>query len=221
MQPAIMSALGIRIAPSETPQPQVAPQPLEGVRRWNSPYDGEGLQPVVSVFLTRSAYIRICVHACSDTVEVGGALVGQWCMDQESEQQFVVVKYALPARYTRQGSVYLTFTQDTLVDLHSQIEKRFPGEKIVGWFHTHPRMGIFLSHYDTFLHNHFFPEPWQVALVVEPHSSQGGFFIPQTDGGLDPARYFGFYEMDAAFGRSIVRWQNLQPVEAESGTEGG
>jgi proteasome lid subunit RPN8/RPN11 len=131
-----------------------------------------------------------------------------------------VVQHALPARFTRQSNVYLTFTQDTLVDLHDQLEKRFPNEKIVGWYHTHPRMGIFLSHYDTFLHKNFFPEPWQVALVIEPYSSQGGFFIRQADGSFDPTRYFGFYEMDAASGHSIVRWQNLhQDAHAPEGDE--
>ena len=82
-------------------------------------------------------------------------------------------------RYTRQGSVYLTFTQESLVDIHDQIDANYKGQKIVGWYHTHPNMGVFLSHYDTWLHNNFFPEPWQVALVVEPISAIGGFFIRQ------------------------------------------
>ena len=214
-----MPGFNIRIAPPETMKPETAPQPLEHSQRWDSPYDNLGLQPVVSVFVTRPAYIRISVHACSADVEVGGVLIGQWCADQNTGEQFVVVKHVLPARHTKQGSVYLTFTKDTLLDLHDQIDRRFQGEKIVGWFHTHPRMGVFLSHYDTFLHHNFFPEPWQLALVVEPFSSVAGFFIRQADGTLDPSRYFGFYEIDGASGRSIVRWQNLQKVETEP--EGG
>ena len=215
-----MARLNIRIAPPDIPQPEMTVKPLGDSQCWASPYDGQGLQPVVSVFVTRSAYIRVCVHSSSsDTVEVGGVLVGQWCADEETGEQFVVVKHALPARHTRQGSVYLTFTQDTIVELHDQIEKRFPSDKIVGWFHTHPRMGVFLSHYDTFLHKNFFPDPWQVALVVEPYSSVAGFFIRQADGSLDPTRYFGFYELDGASGRSVVRWQNL--IQIENGFEGG
>ncbi len=214
-----MPGLNIRIAPQETGKPEAVPQPLELAQRWNSPFDGSGLKPNVSVFVTRPAYIRICVHACSAEVEVGGALIGRWCQDEQTGGQYVVVKHVLPARHTKQGAVYLTFTQETILDFHNQIEKRFEGEKIVGWFHTHPRMGVFLSHYDTFLHHNFFPEPWQVALVVEPFSSVAGFFIRQADGVFDPSRYFGFYEMDGAGGRSIVRWQNLQKVEGES--EGG
>ncbi|MBN1450914.1 MAG: hypothetical protein JW963_07860 [Anaerolineales bacterium] len=214
-----MPGLGIRIAPPDIPQPHATVKPLENAQRWDSPHDGDGLQKAVSVFLDRAAYIRVSVHSCSsDTVEVGGVLVGDWCVDEETGEEFVIVKHALPARHTLQGSVYLTFTQDSLVDLHDQIEKRFEGERIVGWYHTHPRMGIFLSHYDTWLHKNFFPEPWQVALVVEPYSSLGGFFIRQPDGELDPNRYFGFYEVDGASGNSVVRWQNLwQTVDAPKG----
>ena len=214
-----MPGLNIRIAPPETVRPDTVSQPMDHSQRWDSPYDNNGLQPVVSVFITRPAYIRICVHACSAEVEVGGVMIGQWCLDEDSGEQFVVVKHVLPARHTKQGNVYLTFTKDTLLDIHDQIDRRFQGERIVGWFHTHPRMGVFLSHYDTFLHGNFFPEPWQVALVVEPFSSVAGFFIRQADGILDPSRYFGFYEMDGASGHSIVRWQNLQKAEMEP--EGG
>src|SRR5512143_3235822 len=131
-----MPGLNIRIAPPEALKPESVSQPLELAQRWDSPFDGAGLKPNVSVFVTRPAYIRICVHACSADVEVGGALIGQWCMDEQTSTQFIVVKHVLPARHTRQGSVYLTFTNDTLVDLHEQIEQRFEGEKIVGWFHT-------------------------------------------------------------------------------------
>ena len=215
-----MPGLGIRIAPPDILQPRVTNMPLESAVRWVSPHDGNGMQPTVSVFLNRAAYIRVSVHSCSsDTVEVGGVLVGEWCVDEETGDQFVLVKHALPARHTHQGSVYLTFTQDSLVDLHDQIEKRFEDERIVGWYHTHPRMGIFLSHYDTWLHKNFFPEPWQVALVVEPYSSLGGFFIRQPDGDLDSARYFGFYETDGSDGSSIARWQNLWKIE--NGSKGG
>jgi len=214
-----MPGLNIRIAPPETVRPDTASRPMEHSQRWDSPYDNNGLRPVVSVFVTRPAYIRICVHACSAEVEVGGVMIGQLCVDQDTGEQFVVVKHVLPARHTKQGNVYLTFTKDTLLDIHDQIDRRFQGERIVGWFHTHPRMGVFLSHYDTFLHGNFFPEPWQVALVVEPFSSVAGFFIRQADGILDPSRYFGFYEVDGASGHSIVRWQNLQKTEIEP--EGG
>lgn len=203
----------IRIQPREELKPSPAPMPIDSAQHWCSPFDGNGLETAVKVFVTQPAYAIVCVHAAGDMdQETGGVLVGQWCADVDTNEQFIVIEHALPARYTRQGSVYLTFTQDTIVTFHNEIEKRYPGKQIVGWYHTHPKMGIFLSHYDTWLHSNFFPEPWQVALVIEPHKKLGGLFIRQTDGDFDPARYFGFYELEDNPQWSIVHWNNLQHV---------
>ena len=207
----------INVLPTDMTQPITTPLPVKKASRWNSTYDGTGLNPVVSVFVTQTAYSRICVHSISDMKnEVGGFLIGRWCLDENSGQ-FIVIEHALPARYTRQGSVYLTFTQDSLVDIHDQIDTNYKGEIIVGWYHTHPSMGVFLSHYDTWLHSNFFPEPWQVALVVEPVKATGGFFVRQKNSLLDPTRYFGFYELDGNYGRSMVYWNNLHEFEEEKG----
>jgi proteasome lid subunit RPN8/RPN11 len=175
--------MSIRIIDTPETAALEAAMPLDGSQRWDSPYDGGSPYPAVKVFLAQPAYCRVYVHAASEPdAEVGGALVGQWFSDPASHDQFITVDHAMPARYTRSGSVYLTFTQDTLIAFHDQLEQRYPGQRIVGWYHTHPRMGVFLSHYDTWLHSHFFPEPWQVALVVEPHSSVGGFFVRPREG---------------------------------------
>jgi proteasome lid subunit RPN8/RPN11 len=148
---------------------------------------------------------------------VGGWLIGKWRADRSSGAQFIVVEATLPAPYTRHGGAYLTFTQDTQVALHQMMEEKHPGKDLVGWYHTHPRMGVFLSEYDTWLHRHFFPEPYQVALVVEPYSSSGGFFIRQADGRLDARRYYGFFELYNRHKRSVVHWRNIYLEEEESG----
>jgi proteasome lid subunit RPN8/RPN11 len=207
----------IHLAPPEDSQPHPVPAPMDFALRWDSPYDNGEVQPVVRLFLTQPAYARVHIHAASDLDnEVGGILVGQWCLDTATNSRFLVIENVLRARYTRQSRVHLTFTQDSLVHFHDIIEQRFAGKQIVGWYHTHPRMGVFLSHYDTWLHNHFFSEPWQVALVVEPYSCMGGFFIRQNSGVLDPSRYFGFYEMNGRLGHSTIRWQNLSCSGNES-----
>ena len=183
--------------------------PVKHARRWSSPYEAEQLEPLVQVFLSQPAYSRICLHSASDTtVEVGGVLVGHWCLGQQHEQ-FVLIEHALPARHTRQGDSFVTFTSESLLDFHEQIETSFKGMLMVGWYHTHPGMGIFMSHYDLWLHRNFFPEPWQVALVVEPVAAAAGFFVRQRQDLLDPTRYFGFHELDGNYGRSMVYWTNL------------
>jgi len=206
-----MNETRIRLSPVVEREPRPARMPLAHARRWISPYE-EGLEPAARVFVTQRCFVRLCAHAGSDLDnEVGGALVGRWRVDRESGASFVVVEGALRAHHTRHGSAFLTFTQESLVALHEELEQRYPEREIVGWYHTHPRMGIFLSGYDTWLHEHFFPEPWQVALVIEPHSSTGGFFARRADGWLDPRRYFGFYELARGGRPSVVHWGNLQP----------
>ncbi|MEW6404745.1 MAG: hypothetical protein AB1649_23355 [Chloroflexota bacterium] len=192
--------------------------PVTRSKRWESPHEFKGARPLVKVFVSQSAYCRINLHSNTELDdEVGGALLGLWCLDRDTGEQFVVVQHLVPARHTRQGSVYLTFTQDTILDFHAELDKYHNGKRIVGWYHTHPKMGIFLSHYDTWLHKNFFPEPWQVALVVEPHNSLAGFFIRRDDGVLDPTRYFGFYELNGNLGRSMVEWNNLRGSEEDVG----
>ena len=59
-------------------QPITTSTPVKKALRWNSPYDGNGLEPIVSVFVSQPAYSRICVHSVSDVKnEVGGILVGE------------------------------------------------------------------------------------------------------------------------------------------------
>jgi proteasome lid subunit RPN8/RPN11 len=216
-----MESSRVRLGPPETPDPRPARIPRSRVRRWNSPYDREAGKPAVSVFLTQAAFVRVCSLAGRDMDnEVGGALIGQWRIDPPSGEQFIVAEAVLLARHTRQGSAFLTFTQDTLVALHDEQEERYPEKRMVGWFHTHPRMGVFLSDYDLWLHKHFFPEPWQVALVIEPHTQIGGFFVRDADGNLDPHRYHGFLEIVGDSGKSLVYWKNLEPSPFEGRTEG-
>ena len=56
------------------------------------------------------------------------------------------------------------------------VEDKYPDHHVLGWHHTHPDFGVFLSAYDLFIHRHFFPQPWQVALVVDPLRQELGFF---------------------------------------------
>jgi proteasome lid subunit RPN8/RPN11 len=213
----------VRLGPPESAGPRPSRSPLTRARLWRSPFEDAAPKAAVSVFCTQPAYVRICALAARDLDnEVGGALIGQWRVDRGSGEQYIVAEAALPARHTRQGSAFLTFTQDTLVAWQAEQEERHPGKLLVGWFHTHPRMGVFLSDYDVWLHRHFFPEPWQVALVVEPHTQIGGFFVRGEDGGIDPHGYRGFGEILGRSGRSLVYWKNLAPEEptAEAGTEG-
>jgi proteasome lid subunit RPN8/RPN11 len=214
------SESSVRLLPASDTTPFRSRVPQQLLCCWRPSFE-DGKKPLVAVFVTSEAFIQFTEHSRIDLEnEVGGGLVGSWHIDARTEEQFVLVEGVIPARFTRQGSAFLTFTQDTLVAMNEDLEERFPGKQLVGWYHTHPRMGIFLSHYDLFIHDHFFSEPWQVALVLEPHTTIGGFFIRQEDGHLDPNRYFGFCEILDNGKQSVVDWRNMSQADDQPAEDG-
>jgi len=114
-------------------------------------------------------------HGQQDTSrEQGGVLVGTVAAgDQET---VVCVEAAIPAVRTRASRSQVTFTHDSWNQIYQVIDSQYPDKQIVGWYHTHPGFGIFLSEYDLFIHRHFFSAPWQVAYVIDPLSGESGCF---------------------------------------------
>jgi proteasome lid subunit RPN8/RPN11 len=110
------------------------------------------------------------VFTCADR-EVGGFLVGRIRTDGSRR-----VTGALEARHTREHRADLTFTPETWSDAHEQIAARGRDEQIVGWYHSHPGFGIFLSEHDRFVHEGFFGGAGQIALVVDPLRRRQGVF---------------------------------------------
>lgn len=192
------------------------PMPLDRSIRWVSKYENQ-IDARVRVFLSQSAYLKCIDHAASDlTREVGGVLVGTVHNDSTQSCPHILIQDILPAEYTNSSQTHVTFTQNTMVYLHTELESRFPDKRMVGWYHTHPRFGVFLSSYDTFIHQNFFRDPTQVALVIDPIKNHGGMFCWQPGWRFDSIRYVGFYELSDVDESSIVEWENITPVIVEN-----
>jgi hypothetical protein len=66
-----------------------------------------------------------------------------------------------------------------------QREPELRGLEPVGWYHSHTRSGVELRPHDLEIYDSYFPEPWQVALVVRPDNygpARAGFFFRERDG---------------------------------------
>jgi proteasome lid subunit RPN8/RPN11 len=105
--------------------------------------------------------------------ERGGFLLGG-VYGQDS--RYVAIRHFHPALAAQGDSLSLTFTHDTWAALTRDIEANFASESLLGWQHTHPGLGVFLSAHDHFIHKNFFGQPWQIALVVDPRRQEFGFF---------------------------------------------
>ncbi len=114
---------------------------------------------------------RVRQHARSHMkTEVCGVLIG------EMKDNAVQIDECIAGKDAAQAGTHVTFTQDTWEHIYKVKDAEFPDERIVGWYHSHPGFGIFLSEHDTFIHRNFFSAPGQVAWVYDPHSDEEGFF---------------------------------------------
>lgn len=136
----------------------------------NPPGDG------IAVFIHERALAGIEAHAASDTsVELGGALLGGFYRD--GDRQFVEITDFIVAEKVEHSAAQITFTHNTWAEIERERESRQGKPQIVGWYHTHPDLGVFLSDADIFIQQNFFREPWQVAMVVDPVRADRGFFL--------------------------------------------
>ncbi len=114
-------------------------------------------------------------------VEIGGVLLGKW-----SEGRLTISEYApLDCEHAFGPSFTLSLNdRSKLADL---IAMPRGDNRPVGWYHSHTRSAIFLSAADLDLHAEFFKEPWQVALVLKPHTylpMRAGFFFRESGGSI-------------------------------------
>ena len=129
----------------------------------------------VKVYIKQDVYKALEKLAASDTSkELGSIILGEY--SQEHGKTHVIISQYIEAKYTDASASTLTFTHETWDYVHSEHEKRYPDKKIIGWQHTHPNYGIFLSNYDMFIQENFFNLPFQVAYVIDPIQNLRGFF---------------------------------------------
>lgn len=115
-------------------------------------------------------------HAKSNTrVELGGVMLGQQQVDDQG-RPFVVITECLRAEHYEATSVNFKFTHETWSQITRQRSGFRPDLAMVGWYHTHPGLTVFLSGMDLFICNNFFNRPLDVALVIDPCGQDRGWF---------------------------------------------
>lgn len=111
-------------------------------------------------FIEISSEILLMVerHAYSNLeAEVGGMFFG------EIKAGKTVIAGSIPALKASAEQISLTFTHEVWDEILAEGAKLFPKMQIVGWYHTHPSFGIFLSEYDEFIQKNFFTNTGQFA----------------------------------------------------------
>ena len=127
------------------------------------------------LFLAPDVHRGIQAHAKEDaSVEICGVLVGRWGRDDLGP--FAEVTDYIRCDSASSKFAEVTFTHESWAQINEQMDSKFVDKRIIGWYHSHPDFGIFLSDRDCFIHEHFFSGPGQVAYVVDPVRDLEGVF---------------------------------------------
>lgn len=131
------------------------------------------------VDLDRGALAKLLAHAAEfPDVEVCGVLVGRFV---EGPAPGLQVAGIIRGEGARERGAAVTFTNETWNHIHSELEEKWGGAAIVGWYHTHPDFDVFLSDMDTFIHTNFFGHPSHIALVRDPIKGLTAIFRREGD----------------------------------------
>ncbi len=182
----------IQFGDLEQDQPDVELRPDRNAHFAVVPYE-EPQPDELPIFVDLDTLIEMESHALTDTsVELGGVMIGGQLHD-ENGQPYVLVQDSVRAQHYEATKGSFKFTHDTWGQITRERDD-FPDDwDMVGWYHTHPDWGVFLSGMDMFICDNFFNKPLDVALVIDPCRQDRAFFQWTGDPRERKRRVGGFY----------------------------
>ncbi|MCB0836338.1 MAG: hypothetical protein KDE26_03525 [Bacteroidetes bacterium] len=115
--------------------------------------------------------------------EIGGFLLGNYT-PVGSKQFDVVINKFVPITPEDNDTYRIEFGTRAWLEL-DQIKEEFPNLEVIGWFHTHPGHGLFLSRPDLNIHEGFFQKNYQVAMEMDTMTDRLDIaFFTRTKGGI-------------------------------------
>jgi len=114
---------------------------------------------------------------CEKTLpnEASGYLIGMFSI--WNGKHFILIDNYIPVE-SHSTEYYGEMDITSIGEALRKFMKSFGDTKhlIIGWYHSHPGYGIFISDIDLRTQTTFFTQPFHVALVVDPINREYGFF---------------------------------------------
>jgi len=127
------------------------------------------------LYVLKSTEEKILHHLnCTPKIESGGILIGHPFVDiDDSSEIFTIVVDALPIQSENSSIGHYTVSPENISNTRQLIPD---GLVSVGWYHSHPGHGVFLSGADMSIVRSIYSLPWQVSFVVDTIRGVKGFF---------------------------------------------
>ncbi len=162
--------------------------------------------------------IRLAVVDAYFSLPRGGAEIGGILLGRRTESGLLITDSAqLECEHAFGPGFTLSANDQSRLAAMLDAARQNPEAQPVGWYHSHTRSEIFLSEADLEIHQRFFPEPWQVALVLKPHTFQpvrAGFFFTAADGRMRTDASHREFQLEPLDVRPLPSRQSEGPAAA-------
>lgn len=187
--------------------------PVLPVHIWRSP---EGSSREVLIVTHLEVYATIHEHATRSLPdETGGFLLGKVGHDARDGCWHLEIDEAVPIEPVEKNPVHFSFTWREVDGVRQHREDN--QKALIGWYHTHPEMSIFLSDIDLDkTHRVLFSEPFQIALVYDPVNRRAGYFFWEGTQIID-ASPAGWREFEIAIAEEDRESAPASPKPDEAG----
>ena len=135
---------------------------------------------VFPVYINEETLNKIIIYCKSFEKEIFGYIIGHilnW--DKQTYVKIEDLIFILGAIHSDDystGQIELSAGKYNKKVIRLNKKRKIDNLRVLGWWHSHPGFGCFLSPTDLKTQEYFFPESYQVALVVDPVRDELEFF---------------------------------------------
>jgi len=153
------------------------------IHEWGKPYAG------IDVYISQVAFDKMmkqCASYAKRHLEALGYLVGDYCRWKNKE--YTIVEDAVTSDLeTTSVSVHFQAFEKAF----DQLDKIDFDYVIVGWYHSHPGHGCFMSQTDISTQKRMFNKSFHTAIVVDPINKE--FKVYKMNGPVPEEKVFAIY----------------------------
>jgi proteasome lid subunit RPN8/RPN11 len=136
----------------------------------------DGRHGRLEIYIRREVRDAIHAHArAGGRNEIFGLLLGH--MEGTAAEPKLVISACIRSDDTLSERTSVTLPSEAWTPLLKRKDENHPEEFILGWYHSHPDFGIFLSEYDLVVQRTAFNSKHHLAYVVDPIRSEDGLFM--------------------------------------------
>jgi len=95
----------------------------------------------------------------------------------------------VPAPQTIGTVAHLEFTPDSWLSIMNYASAQHSTENLVGWYHSHPNHGVFMSSIDMRTQTAFFSHSWCLSVVCDPIRREIGYFLGRNAKRVKPIQF--------------------------------